>query len=160
MYVLVKLALSTLFGSVDTKNIRYSHTTSTEPSWSSQLNNSLMKSVPNSIISTITHSGIGIITYPAYQLWPTHEQTEKKKKMKSNQNSQGASIPLEIEKCQFYVARLLRQVIMYILHVHFIMYIRAACSMLYAHRETFVTSTNQRGSKFHLILEFWLNHNK
>lgn len=155
MYVLVKLALSTLFGSVDTKNIRYSHTTSTEPSWSSQLNNSLMKSVPNSIISTITHSGIGIITYPAYQLWPTHEQTEKKKK-----NEIQSKFPRRKHSTRNRKVSILCGALTCRSLLHFIMYIRAACSMLYAHRETFVTSTNQRGGKFHLILEFWLNHNK
>lgn len=79
------------------------YTISIAPSQSSQLNNSLMKSVPNSIISIITHSGIGINTYTAYNY--DLRTKHPKQKMESNQNSQGGSIPLEIEKCQFYVVR-------------------------------------------------------
>lgn len=75
----------------------------------------------------------------------TYERTnvQRKKNTKSNQNSQGASIPLENRKVSILCGSRLLVEVYYIL-----LCMREACAMFYAHRDAYVTSPNQRGSKF------------
>lgn len=113
-----------------------------------------MKSVPNSIISIITHNGIGehLEYVQRVQLWPTsyaRTKKRKEKKTKSNQNSQDA---LGIEKCQFYVVHGAYEVyyILCMYDEH-----RAACSLCpaTANISYFESTREQISSDFGILVD-------
>lgn len=124
------------------------------PNRGSQLNKSLMKSVPNSMISIITHCGIALRTHVVRATMTYARNPPNGDKKKSNQNSQDASIPLENRKVSILCSTryALKSITFdYVCDEHVY---TTGCKYWFLH--LLHQRTNQRGSKFHLILEFWL----